>query len=209
MREIEIVHIRPEHAGQLAELQRICFPELAEEERMKEPHFLRHCELFPEGDFVALDGDRVVGLGAGFFIDFDLDNPQHRFIDIIAGGYFTNHDPLGAFYYDADVSVHPDYRGRGIGSRIYALRKELVRRYNKRGIVAGGALPDYVHHKHAMTVHEYVNRVAAGELADSTLSFHLKNGFQVLGVLENYVQDPETGDRCSFIVWFNPDFAAR
>lgn len=209
MSEIRIAHIQPEYAAQLEELQRICFPELAEEERMKEIHFLRHCQIFPEGDFVALDGDRVVGLGAGFFVNFDLNRPQHRFLDMIAGGYFSNHDPDGAYYYDADISVHPDYRGRGIGSRIYTLRKELVRRYNKRGIVAGGALPDYANHKHHMTVYEYVSRVAAGELADSTLTFQLKNGFEVLGVLENYVQDPETGNRCSFIVWTNPHFQEK
>jgi GNAT superfamily N-acetyltransferase len=205
MDTIKIDRIRPEYAEPLAELQRICFPQLAEDERLKAEHFLQHCRIFPEGDFVALDGDRVVGLGAGFFIDFDLDRPQHRYVDIIAGGYFSNHDPNGAFYYDADISVHPDYRGRSIGSRIYALRRDLVRRYRRRGIVAGGTLPDYQYHKDQMTVQDYVKRVAAGELYDSTLSFQLKNGFEVLGVLEDYIRYPETGDRCSLIVWWNPD----
>ncbi len=30
-------------------------------------HLLNHCRIFPEGNFVALDGECVVGLGSGFF----------------------------------------------------------------------------------------------------------------------------------------------
>ena len=43
-----IAHARPEFAGQLEELQRICFPTLAEEERFKSRHYLKHMELFDE-----------------------------------------------------------------------------------------------------------------------------------------------------------------
>jgi GNAT superfamily N-acetyltransferase len=200
-RRIEIVNIRPEHAPGLAQLQRDCFPTLGEQELMKEEHFLSHYEIFPEGDFVVLLADRVIGLGSGFFIDFDFNAPHHTFLGVIADGYYTNHDPDGDYYYAADISVHPDFRGLGIGRLLYEARKELVRRYAKKGIVGGAVLPGYAHHKGKITPTEYVSRVVRGELSDSTLSFQLRNGSQVRGMLENYLEDSASDNWAALIVW--------
>src|SRR5438093_1979295 len=50
-----VMHTRPEHASQLEELQRICFPTLDPNERFKAAHYRKHLELFPDGQFVALE----------------------------------------------------------------------------------------------------------------------------------------------------------
>jgi ribosomal protein S18 acetylase RimI-like enzyme len=116
-----------------------------------------------------------------------------------------NHDPEGPWYYGTDIAVHPDYRGQGIARRLYELRKQLVVDLGRRGIVAGGVIPGYADHKDQMTAQEYVDRVAAGELFDATLSVQIANGFEVHGVIENYVDDQSTDGWASFIVWFNPN----
>ncbi len=206
---INLVTLEPRYAPALEQLQIACFPTLAAHELMRKEHFLTHAHLFPEGSFVALDGDRVVGLGSGFFIDFDFSDTHHTFKDIIAAGYYTNHDPAGAWYYGADISVHPDYRGRGVGKLLYEARKSLVKRSNRRGIVAGGVLPGYTEHKGELTVTEYVDKVVAGELFDATLSFQLKNGFTVRGLLENYLEDEASDNWATLIVWDNPDYDAQ
>lgn len=206
---IRLVTIRPEHAEALERLQTDCFPTLAPFERMREEHFLSHCRVFPEGDFVALDGERVVGLGSGFFTDFDFDHPRHTFQEIIAGGFYTNHDPEGAWYYGGDISVHPDYRGRGIGKLLYEVRKDLVRRTERKGIVAGGVLPGYAAYRGELSVPEYVDKVVAGRLVDPTLSFQLRNGFVVRGLLEGYLEDKASDNWAALIVWENPDRTAR
>jgi hypothetical protein len=94
---IIIETLKPEYAETLAELQKITLPTLGEDEWLKKEHFLKHCELFPEGNFVAICAGEVVGLGSGFLCHFDFDHPDHSFMDFIAGGYYTNHDADGAF----------------------------------------------------------------------------------------------------------------
>lgn len=217
--DIWLVTIRPEHAEALEQLQRDCFPTLGEDELMTAEHFLSHWRVFPEGDFVALAAEapdgaplpepRVVGLGSGFFTDFDFRDPGHTFQEIIVEGYYTNHDPAGDWYYGGDISVHPDYRGHGIGGMLYDARKDLVRRHGKRGIVAGGVLPGYAEHKKSLSVDAYVERVRAGELFDPTLSFQLKHGFEVRGLLEDYLEDSASDNWATLIVWTNPDLEGR
>jgi GNAT superfamily N-acetyltransferase len=206
---IEIVTIRPEFAPALAELQRACFPTLGKQELMKEEHFLKHCEIFPEGEFVVLVNGRVVALGSGFFYNFDFDMPNHTFTEIIAGGYYTNHNPQGENYYGADISVHPDYRGRGIGRMLYDARKALVIRTNRKGIVAGGVLPGYPNVRHQLTIPEYVEQVIAGKLFDPTLTMQLRNGFTVKGLLKNYIDDRNSDNWATLIVWQNPHYVAQ
>ncbi|ADI13202.1 GNAT family N-acetyltransferase [Truepera radiovictrix] len=203
-RDVLITTLRPEHAEGLEQLQIDCYPTLAPHERMRREHFLSHARLFPEGNFVALLGDRIVGLGSGFLTDFDLQHPDHTFQEIIAGGFYTHHDPQGAWYYGGDISVHPDVRGRGIGRRLYEARKEVVRRLGRRGIVAGGLLPGYRAYKGRLSVHDYVAKVVAGELTDPTLSFQLRNGFEVRGLLPGYLEDSASDNWATLIVWENP-----
>ena len=88
---------------------------------------------------------------------------------------------------------------------LYELRKDVVRRYGKKGIIAGGHIPDFEKHKHEMSAATYVEKVVAGELYDRTLTFQLENGFEAPGVIENYIADAEVDNWASLIVWRNPD----
>ena len=200
--ELVLTTLRAEHAGGLEQLQIACFPTLAPHERMRREHFLSHAALFPEGNFVVLDSEKVVGLGSGFLTDFDF-TAKHTFWEWVSEGFYTRHDKDGAWYYGGDISVHPDYRGFGLGRQLYDARKEAVKRLGRRGIVAGGMLPGYAAHKH-LSVQDYVQKVVAGELVDPTLSFQLKNGFEVRGLLENYLDDEASAGWATLLVWENP-----
>lgn len=201
---IAIVTMRPEHGDALATHQQRCFPGVDPADWMRAEHFASHLRLFPEGQHVALDGGRVVGQSSTFRIAGAVALAPHTYRGICADNSFANHDPLGEWLYGADMSVHPDYRGQGIASRLYAARKELARRLNLRGMVAGGMLPGYVGHSGQMGVDEYARRVAAGELSDATLTPQLRNGFALRGILPNYLHDTEYGADATLIVWENP-----
>lgn len=196
-----------EHVEQAAAMELLCFPTANPEHLLDAGDLLAHVERFPEGNFVVLDGMRVVGMGCGLLVHYDFSDLQHT-LQSVCGERGAKHDPEAPWYYGTDISVHPDYRGHGIGRKLYQLRKDVVRRLDRNGIIAGGHLPGYREHKDTMTAEEYVAKVVAGELFDPTLSMQLRNGFEVLGVIHDYLDDPSIGNVSSFIRWRNPDRVA-
>jgi len=208
MSELRYSNLLDEHATRCRRLELLSFPHANPDELISEEDFRAYARVFPEGFFVCLDGEEIVGQAGGIFLNFDFEHPQHTIVGITGENQCGNHDPEAAWYYGTDIVVHPEHRRRGIGKRLYELRKGVVRKYNKRGIIAGGHIPDFANHKHRMSAAEYVERVASGELYDATLTFQIENGFQVRGVLENYIEDAETDGWSALIVWENPDHQA-
>jgi len=205
MAELVYRHQDVAYADQLVDLERRAFPNMDPDDLIGPETVALQAELFPEGAFMVLDGDRVVAMASGIFVDYDIERIQHDIHEVIGLHGVGNHDPDGDWYYGIDIAVHPDYRGRGIARKLYDLRKQLVIDRGRRGIIAGGVIPGYAVHKHQMSAAEYVDAVASGRLTDPTLTAQLRNGFEVRGVIADYVHDESTDNWASFIVWFNPD----
>jgi GNAT superfamily N-acetyltransferase len=206
MADLVYRHQSIEYTGQLVDLERRAFPNMDPNDLIGPETVALQQELFPEGAFMVLDGDRVVAMASGIFVDYDIERVQHDLHEVIGLHGVGNHDPDGEWYYGIDIAVDPEYRGRGIASELYRLRKQLVVDRNRRGIIAGGVLPGYRNHKDEMTALEYVEKVQSGELTDPTLTAQIKNGFAVLGVIEDYVVNPIMDNWASFIAWFNPRY---
>ncbi|MCC7242411.1 MAG: aminotransferase class III-fold pyridoxal phosphate-dependent enzyme [Acidobacteria bacterium] len=178
------------HADQLEALQRVVFPTLADDERFKAAHYRKHLELFPEGQFVGLDGDRVVAATSTVRLHFDFDHVDHTFGEVIQGGWLTSHEPDGDWLYGADLGVHPDYRGRGLAQALYAARQELVWTLRLKGQVTAGMMSGFGAAKARMSAEEYYAGLVAGRINDPTLSMQQKVGFEFRALLKNYLQDP-------------------
>lgn len=206
MSELRLVTLTKELAGQCAALELAAFPYADPSDLLSEADIVAYSEVFPEGFIVVLEDERVVGQGAGIFLDFDFDHPQHTIAEITGEHQCANHDPMGAWYYGTDMVTHPDYRRRGIGRMLYDARKDLVRRHNKRGIIAGGHMPGYGAHRHEMSTATYLEKVKSGELYDPTLSFQMENGFRIVTLLKGYLRDEMTGGDSALIVWDNPQY---
>ena len=192
----------------LLELNRAAYPGLASENIVwGESHLRSHLRIFPEGQFVAEINNKIVGAASSLIVDMGPDPLRlHTWAGITDSGYFTNHNPQGDTLYGADVYVHPDARSAGVGAALYEARGQLCRRLNKRRILAGGRLWNYSQQAEKMTPEEYAQRVVAGELKDLVLSFQLREGFALRGVLPNYLRDPKSQNYASMIEWLNPDY---
>jgi hypothetical protein len=172
----------------------------AQQELMRAEHFASQYTVFAEGQIVVLDGDRVIGQGSGFFTDFDFEHPAHSLRRDSATTSTFAPTTRQARTTTAPTSAYiPTIAGAGIGKQIYRARKDLVRRYNKRGIVGGGAAARLrAATKHQLSVHDYVRRVVAGELRDTTLTFQLKRGLcraRTCSRTTSRTQRPTTGRR--------------
>jgi GNAT superfamily N-acetyltransferase len=125
---VEVRNTRPEDFAGIVELSTAVYPAAPP---WGEKPLASHHEIFPEGQFVAVDPDsgRVVGMAASLIVLWDDYDMADNWRDFTDHGMFTNHDPeTGHTLYGAEVMVHPREQGRGIGKKIYAARRALVER---------------------------------------------------------------------------------
>ena len=206
MTDLTYTNLHPKWAEQLTEIEHTVFASIDLEDLLSLRDMEAYCRVFPEGGFVALDGDTPVGFGLGILLDFDFEDTSHSLDDLTGEEDCGNHNPDGDWYYGVTIAVNPQYRKRGIGNRLYELRKEVVRTLNKKGIVAGGVIPGYAKHLNEMPADQYIDQVVAGNLHDPTLSFQIANGFQARGAIPDYLDDPTVGNNAVLIVWENTDY---
>ncbi|HEX9728752.1 MAG TPA: GNAT family N-acetyltransferase [Gemmatimonadales bacterium] len=165
-----------------------------------------HLQVFPQGQLVAVTGaeEQVVGMAASLIIMWDDYEELHAWRDFTDRGYFRNHDPAGRTLYGAEVMVHPAMQRRRIGKRLYEARRDIARTHRLARIRAGARLRGY--HKYAgrLTPHEYVLGILNGRIKGPTLSFQLREGFEVFDVVGNYItNDPESLGYAALIEWLN------
>lgn len=204
----EGVRVRPTRDADFAsliELSRTCYPEDAPWTRTQ---LGLQRVVFPAGQLVAVDAltDRVVGMAASLIVSWDDFDAQSSWRDFTDNGTFASHDPSGRTLYAADVMVAPDARRRGIGSRLYAARRKLVRRLGLARIRTGARLRSYHEHAGKMSAAEYVERIVDGRIQDPTLSFQLRQGFRVLAIASDYLpRDPKSLGYAAVVEWTVPE----
>jgi len=179
-----------EDAEQLEQLQVKVFPTLADEERFKAAHYHRHLEVFAEGQFVAADRHRIVGMTTTIRYHFDFDHLDHTFEEMIDGGWIGTHDPSGRWLYGLDLGVDPDYRRMGIARELYFARQWLVENRDLKGQITVGMPSGYGKLKDRITAQEYFEKLVNGQLVDPTLSPQMKIGFKPKKLIANYLNDP-------------------
>jgi len=198
-------------ADALAAVQEACFPTLDPAQRMRAEHYRSHVAVFPEGQHAVIEraSGRVVASSTDFRTKVDFDHYQHRYMDAVADNWLTNHDPEGDWLYGADVGVHPDHRGRGLSRLLLDAQHDLVRRLGLRGRVAGALPAGYHRVARDLSIEAYVAAVVRGQQSDPVLSAQLRRGYEVHGLIADYVDDPTCANHAVFVVWRNPEHRSR
>ena len=192
----------------LVELNRLCYP-LSDEENVvwSATQLRNHMRVFPEGQLVVeLEGEVIAGSSA-LIVNLGRDPLRnHTFAGITDGGYFHNHEINGDTFYGADIYVHPEARSRGAAQAMYEARRRYCKIHNLRRILVGGRLHNYCDHADRLSPEEYVQRVEKGEIHDSVLHFHLRQGLALRGILRHFLRDPRSRNHAALLEWLNPDF---
>ncbi len=161
---------------------------------------------FPEGCFVAVLDDQVVGYCASMQIGETAAFAPHSWREITGSGFGTRHNPNGDWLYGYEMCVDPKVRGSRLGRRLYEARRQLAEQRELKGIVFGGRMPNYARSKRKVDGPEaYIEEVTAGRIHDPVLRFQLANGFEARGVLKNYLpSDKKSDGNAALMVWRNP-----
>jgi len=206
--DILIRHTRRDDFESIIELSRVCYPD---DVPWTAEQLAAHLEVFPEGQFVAVDRTTglVVGMSASLIVRWDDYNLETNWQDFTANGTFRNHDPAGGrTLYGAEIMVHPASRRQGVARRLYDARKELAIHLGLPRIRAGARLRGYHRYAATLSAADYVKAVVNGTASDPTLSFQIAQGFRVLGVVKHYLgQDGESLGHAAVIEWLNPRIA--
>ena len=160
---------------------------------------------FPEGQFIAVLDSKIVGHAATFIIDEKTATKPHTWKEITGNGYALRHDPDGEILYGMEVCVDPETRGIRIGQRLYNMRKKLCVSLKLKGIIFGGRMPGYEKQaKKGTSAQEYIDGVISKKLRDPVLGFQIRNGFEPIGLLTDYLPgDKESQDYAVHMFWRN------
>ncbi|TIX50343.1 bifunctional GNAT family N-acetyltransferase/carbon-nitrogen hydrolase family protein [Alteraurantiacibacter aquimixticola] len=161
---------------------------------------------YPEGCFIAILDDQLVGYCATMRLSGDKALSPHNWAEITGNGYGSRHDPTGNWLYGYEMCVDPKVRGTRIGRRLYEERRFLAEQQELKGIVFAGRMPNLKRHwRKVENAQDYVDQVVAGKLHDPVIRFQLANGFEPVGILHDYLPD-DTASRGNAVhmVWHNP-----
>lgn len=208
---LQIRAVTPADIPHLVSLNCAAYPDLIQDEVVwTEPQLRSHLVMFPEGQLLAEKEGRPVGAISTLILHRDIDPlAPHTWLGVTDNGYFVRHDPGGDTLYLADIYVHPDCWGQGVGRALYAELRALCQRLGLRRVVAGGRLWSYGEVAHLMSPESYVDRVQRGELSDQVLVSQLRAGFAVLGVLPGYLHDWRSRHFATLLEWKNPNYVVR
>ncbi|MGB3738011.1 MAG: GNAT family N-acetyltransferase [Pontixanthobacter sp.] len=165
---------------------------------------------FPEGCFVALLDDEIVGYCASMQLPQPVVFADHNWDEITGNGYGSRHDPTGDWLYGYEMCVDPKMRGVRIGRRLYEERRALAEDKELTGIIFGGRMPGYSRAKRRKTngadsPQDYLDKIIAGKIHDPVLRFQLANGFEPERILHGYLpEDKRSDSNAVLMVWRNP-----
>lgn len=198
---VQIEVLGPRHVAGVVGLQAACFPPPFPAELLwSEAHLLRHMEIFPAGQFVAVRDGAVIGSASSLIIGEESWRAHKPWEETTGGHFLPAHDPMGTTLYGADVSVHPEFRGQGVARALYEARFELVRSLGLTRYGTACRLPGFQASGLADQA-EYCRQAEKGERTDPTLTPLLRLGCRLVAIARGYMDDPESGDAAAVLEW--------
>lgn len=150
-------------------------------------------KVFPQGQFVALCDDRVIGSVYSQLVDYKSLPESFTWAEATDNGTIQRtHKPKGRSVYGVGLAVLPEFQGTSASQLlIVSLAKFAVFSCRYR-VLWGARIPSY--HKHAqMSVEEYIKkRTKSGRPVDPELALYWPYGAEPIRPLPNYMPDSDS-----------------
>ena len=165
--------------------------------------------IFPEGTLVAEVDNKIVGIVVTERVNYDSQKDSFSWYEITDNGYIKNsHIPKGDTLYGVDLSVLPDFQKLGIGSKLLETIAKLAIKYNIKQGMLGGRMVEYYKHANKISPEEYINLSVKTEKGvkpiDPEIYFYKRAGLEIVKLLPNYFEDPESFNYGVLLRWSNP-----
>jgi GNAT superfamily N-acetyltransferase len=184
---IIIRNIRIDDIDKILQLQEVSFADMASYGMVWPASYLKkHVHIFLQGQLYADINGEIVASASSLIVTLKPQYSEHTWQDITGYGLFTTHDPKGDTLYGADISAHPKFQRKGIGTMLYNFRKNLAIRMNLKRIVLGGRLFNYYKYANRISAIEYTRKVIEGEIEDPVLLFHLRLLYEAFDLTESF-----------------------
>lgn len=203
MENIEMVFLEIGDFDQLTEAMTEAYPNMPNSCWDEEPLRIL-ISKFPEGQAVIKVNGEFAGCALSIIVDITKFEHRHTYQDITGDSTFSTHTAKGDTLYGIEIFIHPKFRGRRLGRRLYDYRKELCERLNLKGVAFGGRIPNYYKYKETHSPKEYIDKVRRKEIHDPVLDFQLSNDFYASKILKHYLQGDEESDEFAVLLeWRN------
>ncbi len=180
-------------------LQADAFPPPFDPEFLWKPeHLFAHIEKFPVGQFVAMSDDQIVGSCSNTLVRESVWNQHGNWTATVGGPFLESFSAEGEVLYGLDISVSPAFRRQGVGRASYLSRFALVEELRLARYGTACRLPDFAASNYDKPS-EYAVAVAQTEAADRTLTPLLSYGLTFLGIIDDYMEDPESGNAAALL----------
>jgi hypothetical protein len=169
--------------------------------------FQSRITVFPEGQFVAVVGGKVVGSVFNQLVNYeDWKDKDFTWDEVTDNGTLRRtHNPRGDSIYGVGLAVAKQFQGSAASRLLTIAAVRWVVSNGRQQILLGARIPGYCRHSD-IPVKDYIleTRGKRGRLLDPELAFYQKYGGEPIKPLPNYIHDPESLDFGVLIKWPNP-----
>ena len=202
---VEIRETRREDIPSLLQVEEAAWPDFL---RFDESHFESHMDVFPAGSICAIVKDRIVGTATVQVVRWQdiACLSEWTWYTATDNGYIRKtHNNKGDTIYGVSLSVHPKYRASYVGIVMMEHYRRMIIQKNLRQAIVEARITGFAeaYTKNKRLVAEMYVR---SEESDPDLDFYKRLGMQLVTVVPNYVQDPDSLNYAAIMAWRNPLF---
>jgi len=161
-------------------------------------------QICPQLLWCTFENGEIVATASSLSItEEDLDTNK-SWLEKTGNGFFTTLKPYGDLIFGADLSVVRKASSKASDKTVLTTLFVTIVGEGMKSLYLGSRIPSYHKHKH-MKVEDYVfGKRKSGKPLDPELYFYQKLGFEIVEIIPEYMEDPESMNYGVLIRWNNP-----